>query len=102
MEKISIEYLVPVLIKSGVNKYFCMFNYSDSSIFFLDQNLSEEKKKEIQDIALRTLVGDNLKDYKFNNNPLASVENLLSDLKNNKFDSYRSLEENEEEKEDNV
>jgi hypothetical protein len=100
MEKISIEYLVPVLVKMGQDKHLCMFNYADSSVYFLDQGLSEEKKKEIQDIALRTFVGDNLKEYKFNNNPLINVGSLLSDLKNNKFERYRSFEENEESKED--
>jgi hypothetical protein len=100
MEKISIEYLVPVLVKMGEDKHLCMFNYADSSVYFLDQGLSDEKKKEIQDVALRTLVGDNLKEYKFNNNPLVNVGSLLSDLKNNKFEKYRNFEENEESKED--
>ena len=100
MEKISIEYMVPVLIKFRENKYICMFNYSDSSIYFLDGSLSEEEKKEVQDIALRKLVGENIKEYKFNDNPFVNIGGILSDLKNNKFEKYRNFEETEENKED--
>ena len=99
MEKISIEYLIPVLVKLGEDNHLCMFDYARSNVYFLDQSLSEEKKKYIQDAALRMLVGDNLKEYKFNDNPLSNIGGLLSDLNSGKFEEYRDLKEKEEKEE---
>lgn len=100
MEKIKIDYLIPILVTYNNEQYICFIDYAKSNVHFLT-DVNDDIKTILYSIILKEINSNTLLDIKqpdIINNPIISqvISDINNDVVRSKFNNYLVKEENNE------
>jgi len=74
---------MPLISKYKEKEYICFIDYSKDNVYFVDNNIDEEVRKELTKLVLLKVNKDNLVDVKtYDINSNSKITKIINDIKN--------------------